>query len=197
MLSLSFFSCKNENNEVEPEEVDLETTVEETELTVDEETEEAVQTIRVEIEPKNNSGISGTVIFTEENGEVSLEANLSGLSEGTHAMHIHEKGDCSAADATSAGGHWNPTFEDHGKWGDEAGFHRGDIGNFEANAEGNATVNFSTDLWCIGCEDEKRNIVGKAVIIHDGVDDYTSQPSGAAGQRIGCGVIEMEDVNAE
>ncbi|MBT8204051.1 MAG: superoxide dismutase family protein, partial [Eudoraea sp.] len=68
---------------------------------------------------------------------------------------------------------------------------RGDIGNFTADAEGNATVTFSTDLWCLGCEDETKNIIGKAVIVHKGKDDFVTQPTGAAGARVSCtGIIE-------
>jgi Cu-Zn family superoxide dismutase len=71
------------------------------------------------------------------------------------------------------------------------GFHKGDIGNFTADADGNAIAEFSTDQWCIGCEDENMNILGKAVIVHQGVDDFTSQPSGAAGARVSCtGIIQ-------
>lgn len=188
-MALVFMGCKNENTTGD-ERVDehTNTTQNEPEAENMESTDSQVLTTR--IESKSGSNVSGTVTFTEENGEVMLKAELSGLTEGTHAMHLHENADCSAEDASSAGGHWNPTFEDHGEWGDEDGYHKGDIGNFDANAEGNATVEFSTDEWCIGCDDEKKNIIGKAVIIHDGVDDYTSQPSGDAGTRIGCAVIK-------
>lgn len=150
------------------------------------------QELRVEIESKSGSNVSGTANFREQNGEVTMEVQLSGLTEGTHAIHLHENADCSAEDGTSAGGHWNPTFEDHGQWGDEDGYHKGDIGNFEADADGNATINFSTDEWCIGCDDDTKNIIGTAVIVHDGVDDYTSQPSGDAGTRIACGEVERD-----
>ena len=79
----------------------------------------------------------------------------------------------------------------HGKWEATEGFHKGDIGNFEADADGNGSVNFSTDQWCIGCGDNSKDILGKAIIVHQGTDDYTSQPSGAAGSRVSCGgVIE-------
>ena len=71
---------------------------------------------------------------------VTFEAVINGLEPGTHAIHIHEKADCSAEDGTSAGGHWNPTFEDHGKWGDAEGYHKGDIGNFEADSNGTGTT---------------------------------------------------------
>ncbi len=153
--------------------------------------EVTLNTIQFSLEPKSDSNVEGVVNFTEENGKVDMTATLTGLSEGEHAIHIHEKADCSAADGTSTGGHWNPTAQPHGKWGADNGYHRGDIGNFNADAEGNATVTFSTDEWCIGCDDETKNIVGKAVIVHQGVDDYTTQPSGDAGARVSCtGIIQ-------
>lgn len=182
-----FTGCRNENQTAEDrveENVDMTQEEEELQPEVGESNE-----VIVDIESKSGSNVTGTAIFTEENGEVSMQVQLSGLEEGTHAIHLHEKADCSAEDATSAGGHWNPTFEDHGEWGDEDGYHKGDIGNFEADAEGNATINFSTDQWCIGCDDDTKNIIGTAVMVHAGTDDYTSQPSGAAGTRIACGEV--------
>lgn len=147
--------------------------------------------VKFMLEPKSDSNVKGEVIFTEDDGEVDMVAMLSGLSEGEHAIHIHQTADCTAADGSSAGGHWNPTNEPHGKWGASEGYHKGDIGNFNADAEGNAKVEFSTDEWCIGCDDENKNILGKGVIVHQGVDDYTSQPSGDAGARVSCaGIIE-------
>ncbi|MGB5363232.1 MAG: superoxide dismutase family protein [Aureibaculum sp.] len=140
------------------------------------------------IEAKSDSDISGSVDFNEANGIVTMTANISGLTEGNHAIHIHAIGDCSAADGTSAGGHWNPTNVNHGRWG-QSPFHIGDIGNIVADTEGNGMITRETDLWCIGCDDESKNIVGKAIIIHAGPDDFTSQPAGAAGPRIGCGEI--------
>jgi Cu-Zn family superoxide dismutase len=162
----------------------------------DEPVEEIVEEVNVEVikfsmQPKSDSNVQGEVVFTEENGMVMMKATLSGLSAGEHAIHIHEKADCSSDDGKSSGGHWNPTHEPHGKWGAAEGYHKGDIGNFTADAEGNAIVEFSTDQWCIGCDDANKNILGKAVIVHQGVDDFTSQPSGAAGARVSCtGIIE-------
>ena len=150
-----------------------------------------VEVIQFSMEPKSNSNVQGEVVFTEENGTVSMKATLSGLSAGEHAIHIHEKADCSSDDGTSSGGHWNPTHEPHGRWGAAEGYHKGEIGNFTADEDGNAVVEFSTDPWCLGCEDENKNILGKAVIVHQGFDDFTSQPSGAAGARVSCtGIIE-------
>ncbi|CAA0227734.1 superoxide dismutase family protein [Tenacibaculum maritimum] len=150
-------------------------------------TKTAVATIKA----KSNSNVSGEVIFTETNGKVSMVANIKGLSAGNHAIHIHQIGDCSADNGSSAGGHWNPTNVGHGVWG-TAPFHIGDIGNIVGDANGNGTISRETDLWCVGCKDETKNVVGKAIIIHEGPDDFTSQPSGAAGPRIGCGEITLK-----
>ncbi|MET0759549.1 MAG: superoxide dismutase family protein [Flavobacterium sp.] len=135
--------------------------------------------------PKSNTNVSGTAVFTEKDGKVTLEAKVTGLKPGIHAIHIHEKSDCSAADGSSAGGHWNPTFKKHGKLG-EGEAHKGDIGNFTADEFGNGTVIFTTDEWCIGCEDPSKDILGKGLIIHQDPDDYISQPTGNAGARVAC-----------
>ncbi len=145
--------------------------------------------ITVPMASKSGSSVTGSISFTQKEGSVEMVANLKGLEEGTHAIHLHENGDCSADDATSAGGHWNPNSKEHGDWEDGMN-HMGDIGNLEADSYGNATITFSTDKWCIDCDDDAKNIVGKGVIVHAKADDFTSQPSGAAGQREACGVIQ-------
>ena len=73
--------------------------------------------------------------------------------------------------------------------GFQDGYHKGDIGNFNVDNNGNGSVTLTTDEWCIGCDDPNKDITNKAIIVHQGVDDFTSQPSGAAGTRVGCGVI--------
>jgi|TARA_B110000305_G_C19383380_1_gene610837 Cu-Zn family superoxide dismutase len=150
-----------------------------------------IKKIQFSLNAKSGSKANGTIAFKEEDGVVLFEGTLTGLSKGTHAIHIHEKADCSSEDGKSSGGHWNPTFENHGAWGGESGYHRGDIGNFQADADGNGSITFSTDQWCLGCDDETKNIIGKAIIVHKGEDDLVSQPSGAAGARVSCaGIIE-------
>lgn len=149
------------------------------------------KTAVVNIQAKSNSNVSGTVTFTEVNGKVMMDAKLSGLTPGNHAIHIHETGDCSAPDGKSAGGHWNPTNKNHGKWMQDP-FHIGDIGNLVADEQGNGSISRETDLWCIDCEDSNKNIISKAIIIHAGPDDFSSQPSGAAGPRVGCGEIVVK-----
>src|SRR5690554_1732879 len=154
-----------------------------------------VKEIRIELMAASNSDASGTIAFRERAGQVSMEAKLKGLNAGTHAIHLHENANCSSDDGKSAGGHWNPTNEQHGKWGDAEGYHKGDIGNYEVSEDGKATVTFETSEWCIGCDDEAKNIVGRSVIIHQGKDDFISQPSGDAGKRIGCAEITDGLVN--
>lgn len=148
------------------------------------------KTLTITLEPKSNSTVTGTATFTEKNGKVTFVAKMAGLQPGVHAIHIHEKSDCTAADGSSAGGHWNPTFKKHGKWG-VGEYHKGDIGNFTADDKGNGTITMITDEWCIGCEDETKNILGKGLIVHQGTDDFTSQPAGNAGARVACsGIIK-------
>ncbi|WP_299252469.1 superoxide dismutase family protein [uncultured Lacinutrix sp.] len=150
--------------------------------------EKAVK-VKFALSPKSGSTVKGNVVFTQEDGKVEMTAVLEGLNPGEHAIHIHQTADCSSDDGKSSGGHWNPTGQPHGKWGATEGYHKGDIGNFTADANGFAVVNKTTDEWCIGCGDDTKDILGKAIIVHEGVDDFTSQPSGAAGSRVSCGGI--------
>ncbi|WP_046744307.1 superoxide dismutase family protein [Kordia zhangzhouensis] len=175
-------SCKNDKKKETPKAEDTQETITTTQNT-------GVKKITFALEPKSESNVSGKVVFKEEDGKVTMTAIMEGLSEGIHAIHIHEKADCSSADGKSTGGHWNPTAEPHGKWGAEEGYHKGDIGNFEVKADGFGTITFSTDEWCIGCGDKNKDVIGKAIIVHEGTDDFTSQPSGAAGARVSCGGI--------
>ena len=186
-------ACKKDKKDAETE---VETTVE-TEKSSDSGTSKKTNANKTKevrkasaiLDAKSNSGATGNVAFKEEGGIVTMIAVLTGLSEGAHAVHLHEKADCSADDGTSSGGHWNPTGQPHGKWGAKEGYHKGDIGNFTANADGNITLNFQTNEWCIGCGDPAKDILGKAVIVHQGEDDFKTQPTGAAGGRVSCGGI--------
>ncbi|RXG30841.1 superoxide dismutase family protein [Leeuwenhoekiella marinoflava] len=182
-LTLGFTSCKNDKKEKEMDET---TTTETADM---QEEAPVVKKLTVNLESKSGSTATGSAVFTEEDGEVSMTAVFEGLEPGMHAIHIHEKADCSADDGTSAGGHWNPTKEQHGKWGAAEGYHKGDIGNFQADENGNGTITTTTDEWCISCDDPMKDIVGKGLIVHQGADDFTSQPSGAAGPRVSCGGI--------
>lgn len=151
-------------------------------------TRDAVKTLQ--LQSKSGSNITGTVEFAESDGSVKMTINASGFpAAGEYALHIHEFGDCSDDKAEAAGSHWNPTGHAHGQW-DEGEFHMGDIGNMVADASGNATLDFKTDKWCLGCDDENKNIIGKSIIIHKDKDDFTTQPTGNAGDRIACVVIQ-------
>ena len=140
------------------------------------------------IESRSGSRVTGSAVFVAAADQVALEVKLEGLEPGVHAVHLHEKGDCSASDGTSAGDHWNPTQQQHGEWG-HSPFHLGDIGNVHAGPDGRATIKLETDRWSIGTG-AANDILNRSVIVHAKADDFTTQPTGAAGGRIGCGVIE-------
>ena len=145
-------------------------------------------TAKAILEAASGSKVTGEANFTEENGVVLFELTAENLTPGEHAVHLHEKGDCSAADASSAGGHWNPTMKPHGKRGVGA-FHKGDIANMSVGNDGKGSLRLSIEGWSIGGADST-NVVGKSVIIHEKADDFTTQPSGNAGSRVSCGVIK-------
>ena len=175
-------SCKENKTVTEDE---IQTEVEE--IIKEDSTEKKLS---ITLSPKSDSNVDGTINFTQKNGMVTMVGTVTGLEAGEHAIHIHEKADCSSSDGTSSGGHWNPTGQPHGAWGDATGYHKGDIGNLIV-ANGRGTITKTTDEWCIGCGDDSKDILGKAIIVHIGVDDLKSQPSGAAGARVGCaGIIE-------
>lgn len=135
-----------------------------------------------------DTALNGTAVFTKENGKVKLVLNITceKMKNKSVAVHLHEMGDCGDM-GKMAHGHWNPTNEQHGKWGSSS-FHSGDIGNVALDADGKGSLQMETDRWTIG-GDEKTNILNRSVIVHGGVDDFTTQPTGNAGSRIGCGVI--------
>lgn len=133
--------------------------------------------------------VTGTARFNEEDGKVklSLEITVPKKANQSVAVHLHEHGSCGDM-GKEAHGHWNPTKVNHGKWGSDS-FHSGDIGNVDLDKDGKGKIEIDTDLWTISGSDSTKSIVGKAVIVHGGVDDYKTQPTGNAGSRIGCGVI--------
>jgi len=143
------------------------------------------------IEAKSGSTLVGTATFTAEgDNKVKLDIEVTGAPPGEHAVHLHEKGDCSAPDAMSAGEHWNPTNEAHGKWG-SAPFHLGDIGNMKVGDDGRGSLSFTADKWTIGTG-AMDDVVGHSIVIHGQPDDFTTQPAGAAGTRLGCGVVRQK-----
>ncbi|WP_425476993.1 superoxide dismutase family protein [Novilysobacter arseniciresistens] len=142
----------------------------------------------VNLASASGSLVSGSLKLMPMGDGVHLTGEVGGLAPGsTHAIHIHEKGDCSAADASSAGGHFNPTGEPHGKIGTPT-HHAGDMNNIVANADGVASVNVHAQGVVLG-GGAANDGVGRAVVVHAAADDYASQPSGNAGARVACGVI--------
>lgn len=143
------------------------------------------------IHSTSGSNVMGTATFTQSADTIMLRIEVKNVAPGLHAVHIHEKGDCSSPDGKSAGGHWNPTNVAHGKWG-EGEFHLGDIGNITVHEDGTGVIELKTNLWELGTG-SNLDVVGKSIIVHADADDFTSQPSGNAGARIGCGVIELAE----
>lgn len=137
------------------------------------------------LHPTEGNDVSGTVTFEKTEDGVRVQGELSGLSEGQHGFHIHQYGDCTASDGTSAGGHYNPTNNQHGSpMQDDR--HMGDMGNITASEDGTATIDYVDPKIKLNGPD---SILGRGLIVHGGQDDLESQPSGAAGPRVGCGVI--------
>lgn len=142
----------------------------------------------VTLAPASGSQVTGELTLVRMGDGVHVTGQVNGLAPGsTHAIHIHEKGDCSAADASSAGGHFNPAGQAHGKVG-TAAHHAGDMNNLVADANGVASVDLHASGPTLGTG-LATDAIGRAVIVHAAADDYTSQPSGNAGARLACGVI--------
>ncbi len=145
-------------------------------------------TAKAVLAPTEGNEVQGEVTFEQTDGEVVVRARVTGLKPGKHGFHIHEVGDCSAPDASSAGAHFNPHGTDHGAPGMPP-HHIGDLGNLEANEAGIAE--YEATLEFLSLKDGDPNlIVGRSVIVHADPDDLVSQPTGGAGARLACGVIE-------
>src|SRR4051812_34501247 len=146
-----------------------------------------------DIDAKSGSKVKGKVTFTEDGkGGIVARIEVSDAPPGEHAVHIHDKGDCSSPDGKSAGDHWNPTHMEHGKWGAPMEKHHlGDIGNLTVTPDGKGVLTLETSKWTAG-GGAVNDVVGHALVVHGGVDDFKSQPAGNAGPRIGCAVIAGE-----
>jgi Cu-Zn family superoxide dismutase len=137
------------------------------------------------LHPASGSQVMGTVTFTKTADGMKVVADITGLKPGNHGFHIHEFGDCSAADATSAGGHFNPSKNPHaGHDADKR--HEGDLGNIEADASGKAHLELTDKMMAMSGD---KSIIGRGVIVHEKADDLKTQPTGDAGGRVACGVI--------
>jgi Cu-Zn family superoxide dismutase len=132
---------------------------------------------------------TGDITFTQTGEKVHIVGTIIGLPPGKHGIHIHEKGDLSAPDLMSTGGHFNPEHHIHGG-PTTSPVHAGDLGNITADTSGKGMIDLTVDDITIG--GAKDDILGKAVIIHAKEDDFKSQPTGNSGARISGGVIEMQ-----
>ena len=131
----------------------------------------------------------GTVSYREDANGVTVSVEVAGLEPGTHAVHLHETGDCSAEDFTSAGGHWNPTGAQHGR-DNPQGAHLGDLANMTVDEDGSGSSNFLVTGATIGEGPRGMSDAdGTALVIHAGADDYKTDPAGDAGDRVACAVV--------
>ena len=140
------------------------------------------------LDSRSGSNAKGTVNFVWQGHDVLVTGNFSGLKPNAEqGFHVHEKGDCSSPDATSAGPHFNPATKDHGM--PNSGMsHAGDMPNIKSDANGNAT--YSAKLHGFTVNTGPSGIVGRSVVVHRDPDDYKSQPAGNSGPRIACGLIK-------
>lgn len=148
----------------------------------------AADAARVVLSGTKDSPVRGELRLSATAGGVLVIGEIAGLAAGSeHGFHVHEHGDCSAPDASSAGEHLNPANAMHGAPG-AAGKHLGDIPNIKANELGRAEVNTRVDGATLR-DGGPNNLVGKSFVVHAMPDDYRTQPAGASGDRIACGVV--------
>lgn len=148
------------------------------------------QQAEANLSPASASLVSGRVALVPQADGVHITGVIGGLPRGKQAaFHVHEKGDCSAVDASSAGGHFNPAAQPHGRAGSGA-HHAGDMDNVQANDEGVANVDVHLHGVTLG-GGAANDIAGRALVVHADADDYHSQPAGNAGARVACGVIRV------
>ena len=142
------------------------------------------------LQPTKGNAAAGTVTFTQQGGKVLVNARVTGLKPNAdHGFHVHEKGDCTTKDdGTATGGHFNPAGKPHGHGGAVPEHHAGDMPNLRSDASGTASASFSLATLSVGSG--ANDVVGKGLIVHKDPDDYKTQPTGNAGARIACAVIQ-------
>jgi superoxide dismutase, Cu-Zn family len=139
-----------------------------------------------DIEGRSGSALSGTADFSMMGNELMVTLHVQEAPPGVHGVHIHQNADCSAADASSAGDHFNPTGKAHGGPSSPE-HHAGDLGNLTVGPDGKGTLTLHTKDMSLATP--PNGVIGHSIIIHERQDDFTTQPSGNSGSRIGCGVI--------
>lgn len=147
-------------------------------------------TATAELAPTQGSEVKGAVTFSVVDGKIHVTGQVSGLKPGSeHGFHIHEKGDCSAPDGMSAGGHFNPGHQNHGSVASDP-HHGGDMPNIKADDKGVATIDGPVSSNVNIGKGDDFDIIGRGLIVHADADDYTTQPTGNAGARLACAVIK-------
>jgi len=140
-----------------------------------------------DVKPTQGNTVAGKVEFKQSSSEVRVKVDLVGLAPGSqHGIHVHERGDCSAPDAMSAGGHFNPEGVTHGPY-DHPPHHAGDLPNIKADEKGEVHTTFEVTYLTVGSGGT--DVLGRSVIVHRDPDDMRSQPAGNSGPRLACGVI--------
>lgn len=143
------------------------------------------------IAPKG-SPLKGQILFTEKDSKLTVTSSVDGIKQGPHGFHIHEVGDCSAADFSSAKGHFNPDQTAHGSH-HSSPRHPGDLGNLIADEKDSVRSSITVEGVTLGMG--PKSIIGRSVVIHENEDDLKSQPAGNSGPRIACGIIESISSN--
>ena len=140
------------------------------------------------LESRNGSQVAGSVKFVQVGDMVRITGEVTGHTPGAKGWHIHDKGDCSDPKAMSAAGHFNPHGQKHGA-PTAVMRHAGDLGNLEFNSQGGVTINVTVGGISVS-KDKPDGIIGRALIIHMAPDDLKTDPTGNAGGRAACGVIQ-------
>lgn len=146
------------------------------------------------LEARSGTAAHGVASFAHRGHDIEIIISVSNATPGLHGIHIHEIGDCSAEDASSAGGHFNPAHLKHGAL-DPQKFHMGDLGNIDVDQYGHGELKLTISAHELHADFHDWSvIVGKSIVLHQQPDDETSQPAGNSGARIACGVIMSPSV---
>ena len=140
-----------------------------------------------QLQPTKGNSTSGTVTFTQSGERVRVVADVKGLRPNQeHGFHVHEAGDCSSGDGMSTKGHFNPHGKPHGHFS-SGERHAGDLPALRADGGGNARLDTTIDV--ITVNPGPASVVGRGLIVHAAADDYKTQPTGNAGARLACAII--------
>jgi Cu-Zn family superoxide dismutase len=184
VAALLLAACSREQPEGAPRQPDETTAAPAEKTTAAEPAHEAV----AQVAPTQGNTVTGSLALAPSSEGVHISGAIQGLKpDAEFGFHIHEKGDCSAPDGSSAGAHFNPTQAQHGNPTSGA-HHAGDMANIRSNAEGVAQVDTTAAGTALN-GDPNTDVMGKAIVVHESPDDYATQPSGNSGKRVACGVI--------